>query len=193
MFSKFYQLFCKSAKTSNLVFLFVAYVVFALISIQWVCPKLKSYSNGAEPIDLIFSYSIDQVYTLLKSYGPEGREWYTLIELTIGIIFPIIYSILLSLLIVFTYCRLMLPESFIKILFLFPILTLFIDFLENACIVFMLTNYPYKLDLAAQLASTLTNTKWIMLIISASLVIIGWLILLIRFVRFKLIVKSVSR
>jgi hypothetical protein len=175
------------------VFLTLAYVVFAVITIQWTGPKLKSYSNGAEPIDLIFSYTIDQVYTSLKSYGPEGREWYTLIELTIGIIYPVIYSVLLSLLIVFTYIRLMLPENLIKIIFLLPIITLFIDFLENACIIFMLINYPYKLDLAAQLASTLTNTKWIMLILCVTLVLTGGLILIIRYVRFKLIVKSVSR
>jgi len=193
MFDKLYQSFRKSARVSNVLILFLAYLVFAVVILPWASSKLKSVSHGMSPVDLPFSYSTEQVYKILKSYGGEGREWYTLMELTIYTVYPLVYSILAGMLIIILYSRLALKENFIKILFLIPVIALLADYAEGFSMVLMLVNYPYKLETIAALANVCTQIKWIFLIAGVGLSAVGALLVLIRYIHFRFIVKSISR
>jgi hypothetical protein len=193
MFDKLYQSFRKSAKTGNVLILFLACLVFTGVVLPWANGELKSVSNGITEADLPFSYSTEQIYKIFKSYGSQGREWNTLMQLTIYAVYPLINSILVSLLILKVYGKLALKDNFIKILFLIPAVALLADYIENMCLVLMLVNYPYKLEMVSWLANVCTQAKWIFLLTSIALAIIGALLLLIKYIHFKFIVKSVPR
>jgi hypothetical protein len=193
MFDKLYQSFRNSAKTGNVLILFLACLLFTGIVLPWVNGELKSISNGITEADLPFSYSTEQIYTIFKSYGSQGREWNTLMQFTIYAVYPLVNAILISLLILKVYGRLALKESFIKVLFLLPAVALLADYIENMSLVLMLVNYPYKLEMVSRLANVCTQAKWILLLMSIALTIIGFMLLLIRYIHFKFIVKSIPR
>lgn len=193
MFDKLYQSFREAAKTGNVLILFLACLLFTGIVLPWANGELKSIANGISGAELPFSYSTEQVYTLFKSYGSQGREWYTFMQLTIYVVFPLIYSVLISLLILMLYGKLLLKEKFIKVLFLIPAVALLADYIESMCLVLMLVNYPYKLEVVSRMANMCTQAKWILLLLSMALTIIGAILLLVRYIHFKFIVKSISR
>lgn len=189
MFDKLYQSFRNAAKTGNVLILFFSCLLFIGIVLPWASGELKSVSNGVTEADLPFSYSTEQIYKIFKSYGSQGREWNTLMQITIYAVYPLINAILISLLIIKVYGKLVLKENFIKVLFLIPAVALLADYIENMCLVLMLVNYPYKLESVASLANVSTQAKWIFLLISIALTVIGALLLMIRYIHFKFIVK----
>lgn len=193
MFDKLYQSFHKSAKAGNVLILFLACLAFASIVMPWASSQLKSISNRVTQVELPFSYTTDQLYSILKTYGSQGREWYTLMQLTIFSLYPLIYSMLTGLLILLFYSRLNIKENLIKFFFLMPVFSLLADWLENVCMVVVLVNYPYKLETVVQWANVCSQIKWIFLLGSISLATAGSLLLFFRFIRLKLIVKSIPR
>jgi hypothetical protein len=161
--------------------------------LQWSVASLMTDTSISQLIDWHFNYSVDQVYSLLKSYGSESREWYILIELTINTLIPFIYSSLFGFTIIRIYKKLPVKEQMIKSLILVPFAALVADVLENACIFLMLTNYPYKLILVAKIANVFTCAKWILIVASATLVLSGLAVRGFRIVRFKFVPKSISQ
>jgi hypothetical protein len=161
------------------------YILFVAFILRWAESEIKGFSGGTGPVDLLFNYSSDQAYQMLKSYNGEGREFYAIIELTADMVYPVIYSLLLSLLIIYLCKKLYMYESITKVAFLFPVVTLIADFFENICITIMLLNYPYKLNTIARAASLFTMMKWVFFMISLVLVLSGFLLLLGRLIKFK--------
>jgi hypothetical protein len=190
MFDKIYTVYHKAAKINVLIFLLLGCIGFAVFILKWAESQLKGFSGGIGPIDLLFNYSCDQVYQMLKSYNGEGREFYAIIELTADMVYPVIYSLFLSLLIIFLFKRLYIHERVVKIAFLMPIITLAADFFENICITFMLLNYPYKLNTIAEAANIFTMIRWVFLAASLLLVLTAFLLLVARFIKDKFSYKS---
>ena len=52
--------------------------------------KMEAASGGIGPIDLQLFYTPDKVYSMIASYGDEGRADYRAFELTGDIIYPIV-------------------------------------------------------------------------------------------------------
>jgi hypothetical protein len=193
MLDKLYQSFRKYARTGNVLILFFACLLFTGILLPWANGELRSVSNGITEADLPFSYSTEQIYKIFKSYGSQGREWNTLMQFTIYAVYPLANAILISLLILVVYGRLAVKESFIKVLFMIPAVALLADYIENMSLVLMLVNYPYKLEMVSRLANVCTQAKWILLLMSITLTIIGAMLVMLRYIHFKFIVKSIPR
>jgi membrane-anchored protein YejM (alkaline phosphatase superfamily) len=149
--------------------LLLGYLFLTLVVLQWAVTTLIKDTSLFQMIDWHLNYSVEQVYVLLKSYGSESREWYTLIELTLNSIIPFIYAFLFAFAIILVCRKLQVKEQVIKNLLLIPFAALVADLLENTCILLLLTNYPYKLTLIAKTANILTYTKWILIMINAAL------------------------
>mgnify|MGYP001766761172 CR=1 FL=1 len=60
------------------------------------------------------------------------------------------------------------------------LIALLADWLENICIIILLTNYPSRLNVVAQAASACTVTKTIFIISCISLILIGIFALIIQ-------------
>jgi hypothetical protein len=190
MFDKIYTVYHKSAKIHVLVILLLGYIVFAAFVLRWAESQIKDFSGGTGPLDLVFNYSSDQVYQMLKSYNGEGREFYAIIELTADMVYPIIYSLFLSLLIIFLCKKLYIQDRIIKVAFVVPVIALAADCCENICITVMLLNYPYKLNTVAEAANIFTMIKWVFLMASIMLVLTALLLLIARFIKYKFSYKS---
>lgn len=193
MFNKLYQSFRKSAKVGNALILLLSCLVFTGVVLPWASSELKSASSETTRVDLPFSYTTEQLYTILKSYGSQGREWYTLMELTIFTIYPLLCSMLTGVCILMFYSRLHVKDNLIKIFFVLPLVSLLANWIENICMVFILVNYPYKLETVVKLANICAQTKWIFLVVSIGTAVAGGMLMLIRYIRFKFTVRSIPR
>lgn len=150
-----------NANSKNILLLFLLFLLFNFV----LFPSFLRKEGNAEALDLQFAYSAQKAYQLIENYGDAGRKSYIIGELTVDLIYPIIYSLLLSFII---YAILRNPK-----LALFPFLILITDYFENFGIVTMLYCYPQKLIYLAWITSFFSTLKWTLVIFSISIIIYG--------------------
>jgi hypothetical protein len=120
-----------------------------------------------QPLDLQFSYSPDRAYELLGAYNETERFYYMIAELTLDILYPLVYGALLSFILYMLHKNL----KFAKL----PFDVVIIDYLENIGIVIMLLNYPTRIDWLASLTGIFTTLKWLFLAVILMLILWGLL------------------
>lgn len=135
--------------------------------------RMQAVNPEAGPLDLMFFYTPEQAYSLIASYGDQGRAAYRTGELTLDILYPIIYTLFFSLLITWLFQRGFDPQARIQRLNIVPFGALLFDLLENASIVSMLSLYPSTPAGLAWAAAIFTMTKWLYAGAGMVLVVIG--------------------
>jgi hypothetical protein len=134
---------------------------------------LSQVWNATAPLDLQFFYTPEEAYSWIEAYGVEGRTQYRNIELTADIAWPMLYTLLLSWPITWLFRRSVAEGSKAHILNVVPFGALLVDFLENACIVTMLSIYPSKPTVLAWMATACTTVKWLFVGASILVLLVG--------------------
>lgn len=151
-------------KRANGRSIFAVGVVYLLIAIG-VLPRLeallKTDAGGFRPIDLKFAYTPDDAYRMIEGYGERGRKRYALIELTVDLLYPIVYATLLGLVMTYGFRRSLRPDHPLQRAHVLPYGVLLADYAENAGIVTMLLRYPARHESIAWLTCFFTITKWL--------------------------------
>ena len=134
-----------------------------------------SFSSNPElnPLDMQFSYSPEKAYEILSEYSDNERSRYILVELTLDVLYPIAYSLCISFVLFLLYKS----SRIAKV----ALLLIAIDFAENILIVVLLTYYPIKLPIIVSFASFFTSMKWMVIAISAMLLVYGLVKKLFKF------------
>ncbi len=117
------------------------------------------------PLDLYLSYSPDQVYEYLGALGAKGRAAYARMELTTDLLFPVVYSLALTVALLIGARRMLPPNSRLQHLRFFPLLIVIADWCENLCLAVVTHAYPDRLDTLATAASLFTSLKWTFLVL----------------------------
>ena len=125
------------------------------------------------PLDLMFFYTPDQAFAMIEKYGEAGRALYMKIELTAGIIYPLIYTLFYGLLISWLMQRAYKPESKMQKLNAMPVGAWLFDLLENIGVVSMLTMFPSQPAILAWLTMIFGSVKWLFAIGSILLSLFG--------------------
>lgn len=131
--------------------------------------KTLGYENLA--LDGRFWYSPDDANDFLRNIGAVGRRIYAVTELTLDILFPLVYGTLFAALIIHVYAR----DSG-RFLVLVPLLTVVFDVLENITTAYLAWQFDGQTSPVARGAAVLTATKSGLLILSLTLIFIGALI-----------------
>jgi len=156
----------KIADWPVLSLLFVAFI-FCNACFGWRQEEL-GFEN--ELLDGKFRYKPGEVVTLMANLGEEGRNIYAATELTLDMLFPMVYGGIIAILML----RLFAIGSGRKLLIL-PLISVVADVLENTTIVFLALGFlfpdpplPPTLAFAslASFAAACTSTKWTMLLLS---------------------------
>jgi len=136
-----------------LIGLIALYLLFVLL----LFPVLGGEGMAA-PLDLMFSYSPEQAYAKIESYGPEVRHSYAISAMTLDVAYPLTYSLMFS-----VWLSLLLKGriGLACVLCMLPFVVLVFDLLENAGIVIMLLLFPEQLEILAIATSLATSLKWI--------------------------------
>ena len=111
-------------------------------------------------LDLHPGFTPDDAWQLLERLGPEGRVLYQRVELTLDMIYPVIYSLLLVALLVFFFNRVLPTDSLFRRLALLPFAAAVFDVFENTGIALMIQRFPERFDTLASITSVFGLLKW---------------------------------
>jgi hypothetical protein len=134
---------------------------------------LKDGSAARQPMDLQFFSTPEKLFRIAQSYGEFGRVFYRSVELTVDIIYPIVYTLAFGLLISWLFQRGFATKSKMQKLNIIPIGAWLFDLLENLGIVTLLSTFPARLTAVAWLTTFFTMVKWIFAGASMLLIVIG--------------------
>ena len=115
------------------------------------------------PLDLYFSYSPDQVYDYLDRLGAKGRGAYARMELTTDLLFPVVYSLALTVALLMAARRVLPADSRLRYLCCFPLLIIIADWCENLSLAVVIHAFPDRLNAVVTAASLFTSLKWVFL------------------------------
>ena len=168
----------KYAKGRIILVFLALMLLFAMVIVPTIQGKIEASSGGVSLIDLQFSYTPEKAYSMIASYGDEGRALYRTFALTGDVIYPVVYSILFSLIISWLFQRSFASNSKLQMLNIIPFGAWLFDWLENINIVMMLSLYPSKATTVAKLASICTTIKWSFGAVAILLLLIGFMMAL---------------
>ena len=130
-------------------------------------------NNSVLPLDLLFFYTPAEAFAMLEKYGQTGRALYMKIELTVDLLYPIIYTLFLALLISWLFQRAFSLDSKMQKWNVAPVGAWFFDLLENIGIVSLLAMHPSQPAALAWLTMLLGLIKWAFAFLSIGLVLVG--------------------
>jgi hypothetical protein len=134
---------------------------------------MKSGTGLEQPLDLMFFSTPAKIFAMIERYGEFGRPFYRNVELTVDIIYPIIYMLAYGLLLSWLFQRAFKPDSKMQKLNVMPVGMWLFDLLENLGIVTLLSTFPAQLTAVAWLTTIFTMVKWMFAGASMLLIIIG--------------------
>lgn len=167
MLNQIFRVFYSRATGVNLLGLALVFGLFVAWVMPWADAELKAFSKGTGPLDLYFFYTPAEAYALLKDLGGQGRLFYTMVELTADLIYSLTYALLLSGLIIYLSKKALFRRATTRLLFLLPLLAMLSDYAENACIISLLMQYPYRQEGLVWAGTFFTSLKWLFLLTSA--------------------------
>jgi hypothetical protein len=157
-----------------LVFVLMLLDVFFMGFIMPLIGGMMKGGTGLEqPMDLQFFSTPAKLFAMVASYGEFGRPFYRNVELTVDILYPIIYMLAYGLLLSWLFQRAFKPDSKMQKWNVMPIGMWLFDLLENLGIVTLLSTFPAQLTAAAWLTTIFTMVKWMFAAASMLLIVIG--------------------
>jgi hypothetical protein len=162
MFQQYVNFVIKQSTGKTAVVLLIVYIIFNAAVMGWGAKHINSLSGKkVQVLDLCLTgYSPAEVNAYLKDYTPEARNFAATFNAIADTAYPIVYTIMLSVLLAWVYkSRIIIHKSF-GYLLLFPLLMMVLDFLENYHIIAMLRKFPEIPEAIIRAGSILTVAKW---------------------------------
>jgi hypothetical protein len=169
----------RSRSRPLLLGLFGAIIVINAVIFPWASRAIGSDGVPFRPLDLRLSYSADEAYTAIGSLTPDARRLYAIVELSVDIVYPIVYSLLFFLLIRRLIGSSAAPPRWLERATLIPFVTMFFDWLENVGIVAMIAQFPDGLERLAPFSSAITTLKWVCFLLTVALLlysVVRWMV-----------------
>ena len=170
MKGKLLSLFEKWATWKNVLFFFALQMLFNLV----IMPAASSSNTHNLPVlDLQFFYTPQRAYEIIGAYTPELRQVAAITRLTLDIIYPIVYGMMLTLLLVLTFRRVLPHFRFSDAVVFIPWAGVLFDYLENIGFAIMFLSYPKEYFFVAQISAIFTVLKWTSIGVGFVLALIG--------------------
>jgi hypothetical protein len=134
---------------------------------------MQGGDGGIQPLDLMVLATPDKLFAMIEKYGEYGRPFYRTVELTVDIVYPIVYLFFFGLLISWLFQRGFAATSPMRKLNLMPLGAWFFDLLENIVIVTLLLVYPSQPLALGWLLTLISSIKWFFAGASILLMLVG--------------------
>jgi hypothetical protein len=128
----------------------------------------KALGLGTQTLDVRFGYSPEEARDFFQSIGERGRKIYGWTQLTLDILFPLVYGALYAMLIIHVY-----PRETARYLTLVPALNTVSDLLENVTNAYLSLQFDGRASPLTRGASIFTMVKIVLLALSLMLILIG--------------------
>jgi hypothetical protein len=144
------------------IVLLIIYLIFNAAVMGWGAKKMNSLSGkDVQVLDLCLTgYSPSEVKTYLSDYTPEARSFAAKFNAIADTAYPILYTIMLSVVMAWVYKTRIIQHKSFGYLLLLPILMMLLDFLENYHIIILLREFPGIREEMVKAGSMLTVAKW---------------------------------
>jgi hypothetical protein len=161
-----------------LILLFLIYAIFPAYFLKNAEEKINQLAGKKiGVIDLTLGFNPQKTLQMVADYGDEARAYYAQTEMTMDVIYPIIYALLFGIILTILYRnKAYKPFSWINLL---PFVALIFDYLENICIVSLLQNHPSQSLNVATFCEVFKMLKWVSFGISVVLILYGLIRLLL--------------
>ncbi len=127
----------------KVLFLFILTNCIYLSILLYSIPRVTERAAGMQLFDMSpFGYSHAYAQNLLAAIGAEGREVYLRLQLPIDFVYPGLFALTYSMMLVWLFKKRFDPESKVFLLALAPAVAGFFDYMENVGIIVMLQQYP---------------------------------------------------
>ncbi len=173
MLNRISENFYKWNKGWLIFVLFLLDGFFAGFLLPLIQGMMQGGSGGIQPLDLMVFATPEKIFDMIGKYGQYGRPFYRNVELTVDIVYPIVYLFFFGLLITWLFQRGFAPDSSIRKLNIMPLGAWFFDLIENICIVILVSVYPSQPAILAWLLIIFTTVKWLFAGLSILLILIG--------------------
>ena len=173
MFKNISEKFYQWSKGWVIFFLFLLDIFFSVFLLPLIQGVLQNGQGGIRALDLMLFATPKKIFGMIESYGENGRPFYRSVELTVDIIYPIVYLFFFGLLISWLFQRGFTNTSPMRNFNILPLGAWFFDLLENIVIVILLSAYPSQPTALAWILSLLSMIKWIFAGASMVLILVG--------------------
>jgi hypothetical protein len=134
---------------------------------------LQDGKGGVQPLDLMLFATPVKIFGMIERYGEFNRPFYRNVELTVDIVYPIVYLFFFGLLISWLFQRGFASNSPMRKFNLAPLGAWFFDLLENMVIVILLSVFPSQPTALAWMLTLVSAVKWFFAGASMLLILIG--------------------
>ena len=170
------------ANWMTLIGLLALYLLFGAVILANAEKKINTLA-GKEVgvIDLQLGFNPKHTLQMVEDYGEQGRAYFRHTELTLDIVYPIVYSLLFAVIITMIYRKLLgRPVGYLNLL---PFVAWFFDLLENITIVNLLSHYPEQSMLMATLCELFKMIKFLVIAMILLVIIVGLVRLLLMMMK----------
>lgn len=161
------------AKGWLIFILFLLDGFFAGFLLPLVQGMMQGGQGSIQPLDLMVFATPDKFFEMIGKYGDATRMFYRNVELTVDIIYPIVYLFFFGLLISWLFKRGFNSTSPMRKYNIIPLGAWFFDLLENIIIVILVLVYPSQPIALGWLLTIFGSIKWIFAGASILLILIG--------------------
>ena len=142
--------------------LLIVYLIFNAAVMGWGAKEINSLSGkDVQILDLCLTgYSPTEVKTYLSDYSPEARSFAAKFNSIADTAYPILYTIMLSVVMAWVYKNKITSNKSFGYLLLLPLLIMVLDFLENYHIITLLQEFPDITEEMVKAGSMFTVAKW---------------------------------
>ena len=152
------------------------FVLFAALVLPGQSARGQSQGVDTRSPDLSIYYSAEQLYEMAEAYGEQGRADYVRVRFTFDLIWPLVYTLLLTTTISWVYKRLFTSQNTWQRVNLLPLLGMTCDFLENISTSLVIYRYPAQTLIIDWLAGVFTTMKWLLIGGSFVVLVVGIII-----------------
>ena len=143
-----------------IIALFVLTMAVYLTMLYYSIPAVSAFAPELPIFDLSpLGYSFNYAYELLDTLGAEGRKLYLSTQLPLDFIYPGLFSITYSLMLVWLFGKTFNGNSKVHYFALVPFLAGIFDYVENVFIIKMISSFPDLQVTTVKAASTFTILK----------------------------------
>ena len=169
-----YRLAQKYSKGKTVLLLFLMTMTVYILMLSYSIPKVTSFSPEIPIFDLSpFGYSHEHANQLLSILGEEGRDVYLTTQLPLDFIYPGLFSITYSLLVIWLFGKSFSKNSRIYHLAWVPFFAGVFDYIENILIIEMICSFPETPATTVNVASFFTILKSVLTMLFFVVLLIG--------------------
>lgn len=178
----FSEWFYSRAGWKTLIASIVIFFLFMLFVLPSVAETRKDMTGTSESPDGSYFYSSADLYKIADEYGEKGRVYYIQSRFTFDVVWPLAYLFFLAAVLTAIYRVLPTGSSF-RLVNLIPFGGALFDYLENAASSAVMSRYPKKTPVIAELTPIFSFVKWSLIYASFGLLFLGIFINIVFYIK----------